>query len=337
MGASSIFRDIDSIQPTENFRKRIGRALKDCDFVVAVIGPGWHGPMSDGQARIQTANDWVRVEIETALQLDIPVLPVLVEDAEMPDPEVLPGSLREITEIHALAISSEGSRFYDDLNKLFSTIEKTVPFARSSAAETEAPPPASQSEGRPPPVSTAVPRTEPDPPPQPSAHPTTDVRRDQAATASRASAAAGAKAGGTTAQVPSRSDGVPWRLFEGRSILVLIVVPAIIMVGLWLYAFNVAFGSSGDGSSAIFVISVLVAFGYGIAIKRVAKMRLLQAAAIGAIVGLAIFIVTAASGFLSGSRGIWAGIGVFIVGGAVVTAAGFLLASIPWAKRAPRS
>ena len=59
-----------------------------------IDGPAWHGPLPDGQSRINATNDWVRVEIETALQLDIPLLPVLVEEAEMPDPETLPSSSR---------------------------------------------------------------------------------------------------------------------------------------------------------------------------------------------------------------------------------------------------
>ncbi len=123
-GKEAVFQDIDSIQPTENFRKRIGRALRDSDFVLAVIGPNWVGRDAAGQSRINAVNDWVRVEVETALQLDIPVLPVLVENAEMPQPDDLPASLREITEINALPVSSAGSRFYEDVTRLFETIEK---------------------------------------------------------------------------------------------------------------------------------------------------------------------------------------------------------------------
>lgn len=132
-GRDAIFRDIDSIQPTENFKKRIGRALRECEFVVAVIGPSWLGPSREGPARIHATNDWVRIEIETALQLDLPLLPILVEDARMPEAESLPASLREITEINALPLASGGARFHEDLDRLFAAIDKVIAFVPERA------------------------------------------------------------------------------------------------------------------------------------------------------------------------------------------------------------
>ena len=52
--------------------------------MVTVIGKDWAGPRAEGKARIFDADDPVRAEVETAFANRRPVLPVLVNDAAMP-------------------------------------------------------------------------------------------------------------------------------------------------------------------------------------------------------------------------------------------------------------
>jgi len=77
-GRESVFRDIDNIPPGADFRKHINVVLDDSDIVLAIVGPRWIGPRAN-QSRLANAADPVRVEIETALRKDRPLIPVLVQ------------------------------------------------------------------------------------------------------------------------------------------------------------------------------------------------------------------------------------------------------------------
>lgn len=85
-GESSIFMDIDSIPFGTDFRDYIRDALFDSDVLVAVVGPKWLGPGKGAHLRIKEENDPIRIEVETALDRGIAVIPVLVNGALMPKP-----------------------------------------------------------------------------------------------------------------------------------------------------------------------------------------------------------------------------------------------------------
>ncbi len=123
-GSESIFRDINNIPPAANFRKVIGKALRHADLMLVVIGPRWRGP-HEGKHRIDEPGDWVRIEVETALQLDIPIIPVLVEGADMPKAEELPDSLKELVEINAITVES-AKDFQTHMARLFHAIDEVL-------------------------------------------------------------------------------------------------------------------------------------------------------------------------------------------------------------------
>src|SRR3954447_25681080 len=92
-GQASVFKDLDSMEPGADFVEIIQETVARCDALIAVIGRDWIagepgvGPLSDPQ-------DWVRVEIASALKRRIRVIPVLVERATMPSAEHLPEDLQ---------------------------------------------------------------------------------------------------------------------------------------------------------------------------------------------------------------------------------------------------
>ena len=67
-GEAAIFMDIDAIPFGIDFRKHIGDALRQCDVLIAVVGPHWLGGRDDGGTRIGEPNDPVRVELEGAIE-----------------------------------------------------------------------------------------------------------------------------------------------------------------------------------------------------------------------------------------------------------------------------
>ena len=66
--ASRILFDVDSIPPGADWRQHIEDSVASCDVLIAVIGKQWLSVKAeDGSRRLDHPNDWVRVEIETAL------------------------------------------------------------------------------------------------------------------------------------------------------------------------------------------------------------------------------------------------------------------------------
>lgn len=64
--------------------------------MLAVIGQDWVGKRPDGGRRIDDPNDWVAKEIECALDRSIPVIPVLIWPARLPDLDDIPLRIREL-------------------------------------------------------------------------------------------------------------------------------------------------------------------------------------------------------------------------------------------------
>jgi Hsp70 protein len=98
-----VFMDVDSIQPGANFRKTIKGWVEECEVLLALIGPGWldaRDPKTN-RRRLDSKSDFVRIEIGEALARGIPVVPVLLDDAEMPDVDLLPEDLKELVDRQA--------------------------------------------------------------------------------------------------------------------------------------------------------------------------------------------------------------------------------------------
>ena len=93
-GEEQIFKDVDSIEPGEDFVERITTAVASCDVLLALIGEEWLTIANEGGRRLDDPKDFVRVEIEAALARDVRVVPVLVDDAVMPKADELPRASR---------------------------------------------------------------------------------------------------------------------------------------------------------------------------------------------------------------------------------------------------
>jgi eukaryotic-like serine/threonine-protein kinase len=121
-GRDSIFLDIDSIPFSVDFRKRLNEGIQQCDVLLAIIGDHWltssfDGGSKTGKRRLEDPDDYVRIEIESALSLGIPVVPVLVGRASMPSEADLPGGLKELAYKNA-AEARSGPTFHDNVDRL---------------------------------------------------------------------------------------------------------------------------------------------------------------------------------------------------------------------------
>jgi TIR domain len=113
-----IFKDIDTIEPGLDFRDVIREAVESSDVFLAVIGPKWLTVVDDaGRRRLENPADYVRLEIEAALERakdhkDVRVMPTLVEGATMPDGADLPEALSALVHRHAVVLTPT-HRVYD--------------------------------------------------------------------------------------------------------------------------------------------------------------------------------------------------------------------------------
>jgi hypothetical protein len=105
-GGTKIFKDVDNLEPGDDFVATIITAVSSCDVLLAMIGPRW-ASLTDahGQRRIDNSSDFVRLEVETALARQVRVIPLLVNDAAMPAPEDLPSGLAPLARKHAVELS----------------------------------------------------------------------------------------------------------------------------------------------------------------------------------------------------------------------------------------
>ena len=129
-GNDAVFMDIDSIPFGEDFREHIDTAVGQCDVVLAVIGPRWSGK-SDASRRIDDPRDFVRIEIESALKRDIPVIPILIDRTSMPTEADLPPSLAGLTYRNAIDVD-QGRDFHPHVDRLIRGIELLTSSGRQS-------------------------------------------------------------------------------------------------------------------------------------------------------------------------------------------------------------
>jgi hypothetical protein len=134
-GRGQVFKDMDSIRLGDDFVAAITAAVASCDVLLALIGDRWltlTGP--DGRRRLDDPDDFVRLEIEAALNRNVRVIPVLVEGARMPQAGDLPGSLARMERLQALELSP--SRFDFDTSRLLRSLDRNLAEAHVHQADT---------------------------------------------------------------------------------------------------------------------------------------------------------------------------------------------------------
>lgn len=124
-GRDRIFMDVDTIQPGLDFVDAIEVAVRETDVLIVVIGSAWLNALdASGNRRLDNPEDFVRLEIATALNQNIRVIPVLVEGAMMPRSTDLPDDLKPLARRNAIEISH--TRFHSDTQRLIQALELTL-------------------------------------------------------------------------------------------------------------------------------------------------------------------------------------------------------------------
>src|SRR5580765_3454164 len=128
-----VFMDVEQLrEPGMDFVKEIERSLSRCGVMLVLIGKGWLESVdAAGRRRIDLDDDFVRLEIATALKRDVRVMPVLLNGAPMPPAEALPADLQLLGRRQAIAITHDD--WAHDVGRLVESIAK-VPGIRKRSA-----------------------------------------------------------------------------------------------------------------------------------------------------------------------------------------------------------
>lgn len=124
-GKDQLFMDVDTIEPGERFSDVVQRTVGSCDILLALIGDRWLSIKdASGETRLSNPDDWVRLEVGTALKRDIRVIPVLINGATVPRRGDLPEDLTDLAMRHAIDVTH--AHFHSDVDRLLQTLDKVL-------------------------------------------------------------------------------------------------------------------------------------------------------------------------------------------------------------------
>ncbi|HEX8732521.1 MAG TPA: SUMF1/EgtB/PvdO family nonheme iron enzyme, partial [Ktedonobacterales bacterium] len=143
-GKDLVFKDVDDIPYGVNFPEYLAEKLRECRVQLVIIGKYWltlTGP--DGGRRLDAPNDFVRIEVEAGLRNGLLIVPLLVDNARMPEADDLPESIRLLTERNAAQVRPDPD-FHTDMERLIRRLEDLLGMPHTSytgGASAQAPDP----------------------------------------------------------------------------------------------------------------------------------------------------------------------------------------------------
>ena len=141
-GKENVFLDVGSIPFGVDFRQYLNEQVSAHDVVLVIIGTEWARMM---QERAEQKNDFVRIEIESALQQEKLVIPVLVKNATMPNFIDLPVSIHELQWRNSAVIrrqpdlENDCSRLAEGIHQYFNLHAETTPPKKVQSTKTATP------------------------------------------------------------------------------------------------------------------------------------------------------------------------------------------------------
>lgn len=124
-GDKETFLDVVNIEDGQDFPEIVRKTIGECKVLIAIIGKSWLSAVNEKDVRrLDEELDYVRLEIAAALKRDIRVIPVLVDEAAMPQTDDLPEPLKPLATRQARLISHQ--HFDRDVNQLIVNITKAL-------------------------------------------------------------------------------------------------------------------------------------------------------------------------------------------------------------------
>lgn len=124
LGSTSVFKDVDSINLGANFKQVIDKTMSKCHVIVVILGPRWYGGEGE-RNQIDNPNDYVRLEVEYALEKNLVIIPAFVQGVSGFEIDRLPESIVELAYYNGLQIRPDPD-FRNDMDRLISAIEDAI-------------------------------------------------------------------------------------------------------------------------------------------------------------------------------------------------------------------
>jgi hypothetical protein len=120
---AEVYKDVDSIPLGVDFRKHLQGTVESCDVLLVVVGDRWLTASTvSGARRLDDPKDFVRIELEVALRRDIPVIPLLVRGAVVPQETELPPDLASLAYRNGTSIRPDPD-FHRDMDRLIQSLQ----------------------------------------------------------------------------------------------------------------------------------------------------------------------------------------------------------------------
>jgi hypothetical protein len=120
-----VFMDIDSVPLGIDFVEHVTEQIGKCSAVIVMIGKQWRTIKDKKRRRrLDNEDDLVRAEIRAALQQKIPVIPVTVQNAAMPQAEDLPDDIRLLARRNGIELSA--TRWRTDVDRLIKELDRVM-------------------------------------------------------------------------------------------------------------------------------------------------------------------------------------------------------------------
>jgi WD40 repeat protein len=129
-----VFMDVETRQLKlgDDFVAILSEQVARCDALLAIVGERWLDVKDeDGNRRLEKEDDFVRIEIASALSLGKRVIPVLVNEARMPNAGDLPEPLKPLARRQSMPIRP--ARFGVDSQTLIDALKESFAQAEQEA------------------------------------------------------------------------------------------------------------------------------------------------------------------------------------------------------------
>lgn len=139
LGADRVFLDSDAIGGGQPWASRLREALADCTVLVALMGESWLRAQNEqtGVRRLDEPEDYVRRELEWALDARLSIIPLCVDDASLPTAAALPASIRRLLDYQSHPLrTTDNPQWNEDVRRILAALSP-----RAGASGREALPP----------------------------------------------------------------------------------------------------------------------------------------------------------------------------------------------------
>ena len=125
LNSSKVFYDKDEVDAGGSISTTIREAIKECEVVIVIIGRQWLSMTdNEGQRKIDNDQDYTRLELEAAFEMDKHVIPVLIESATVPSREELPQLLRRLSDNSGIKVRPDERNFMSDMRAVLAGLKR---------------------------------------------------------------------------------------------------------------------------------------------------------------------------------------------------------------------